>query len=115
MTTVLVVDDEPDELALLTTHLRRAGCEVVEATNAEDALVIDLAQVDVAFVDLRLPGMGGWELVAELRDRQPGLPVVVTSVLDEHDYPATAAVLPKPYSATQLRAVLERVLGGARS
>lgn len=111
MTRVLVVDDEPDELALLATHLHRAGCEVVEATSAEAALAGDLA-VDVAFVDLRLPGMGGWELITVLRERLPGIPVVVTSVLDEHDYPVADAVLPKPYTSTAFLAVLERVLPG---
>lgn len=108
---VLVVDDEPDERALLATHLRRAGCEVVEAPSAEAALA-DESQldVDVAFVDLRLPGMGGWELVEELRRRRPGLPVVVTSVLDEHDYPDVEAALPKPFVGEHVRAALERAL-----
>jgi len=112
VTRVLVVDDEPDELALLATHLRRAGCDVVEAADAESALATDLAAVDVAFVDLRLPGMGGWELVEVLRERHPDLPVVVTSVLDEYDYPPTDAVLPKPYTSSQVQEVLAQVLAG---
>lgn len=114
MTRALVVDDEPDELALLGTHLRRAGCEVVGVVDAEHALDEDLTRIDVAFVDLRLPGMGGWELIDILRERAPDLPVVVTSVLDEHDYPTTAAVLPKPYLSAQVQAVLERALAGER-
>lgn len=108
---VLVVDDEPDERALLATHLRRAGCEVLEAASAEAALA-DESQLDVqvAFVDLRLPGMGGWELVEELRRRRPGLPVVVVSVLDAHDYPEVEATLPKPFVGDSVRAALEQVL-----
>jgi CheY-like chemotaxis protein len=115
-TRVLVVDDEPDERALLATHLRRAGCEVLEAPSAEAALADEQQlDVDVAFVDLRLPGMGGWELVEELRRLRPGLPVVVTSVLDAHDYPDVEGTLPKPFVGDSVRAVLQQVLpDGAR-
>jgi CheY-like chemotaxis protein len=109
----LVVDDEPDELALLTTHLRRLGLDVTQARSAEDALADDThLDVDVAFVDLRLPGMGGWELVDELRTRRPGLPVVVVSVLDAHDYPAVEAALPKPFVGDNVRAALDQALPG---
>ncbi|MBO9555948.1 response regulator [Cellulomonas sp.] len=109
----LVVDDEHDELALLATHLRRAGCEVVEAVSAEAALDDDdhLA-VDVAFVDLRLPGMDGWALIRRLHERRPGLPVVVTSVLDPEDYPTVEAVLPKPFTGAGVRHALDAAVPG---
>ncbi|GIG23704.1 hypothetical protein Cch01nite_44280 [Cellulomonas chitinilytica] len=105
---VLVVDDEADELALLTTHLRRAGCDVVAVVSAEEALADDdhLA-VDVAFVDLRLPGMDGWALIRRLHEHRPGLPVVVTSVLDPEDYPVVDAVLPKPFTGAGVRHALD--------
>jgi CheY-like chemotaxis protein len=110
---VLVVDDELDEQTLLATHLRRLGCEVVAVPSAEDALRGDgHLDVQVAFVDLRLPGMGGWDLVAELRVRRPGLPVVVTSVLDPHDYPEVEAVLPKPFTGDGVQRALDTALPG---
>jgi len=110
---VLVVDDEQDELALLTTHLRRAGCDVVAVGTAEAALGDDdhLA-VDAAFVDLRLPGMDGWSLIRELLERRPGLPVVVMSVLDPGDYPAVDAVLPKPFTGAGVREALDTAVPG---
>ena len=111
---VLVVDDEPDELALITRHVRRLGHDVVAAKSAEEALASpDLDSVDVAIVDLRLPGMGGWELIEVLRARRPDLPVVVTSVLDADDYPHVEAWLPKPFSGDGVQAALARALGGA--
>jgi CheY-like chemotaxis protein len=111
---VLVVDDEPDELALLARHLRRLGYDVVATKSAEHALADDdnLA-VDVAVVDLRLPGMGGWELIDVLRARRPGLPVIVTSVLDSDDYPPVDAWLPKPFTGDGVQAALARALGAA--
>ncbi len=112
MSRVLVVDDEPDELALIARHLRRQGHDVVLAASAEEALADDdhLA-VDVAVVDLRLPGMGGWELVDVLAERRPGLPVVVTSVLDADDYPPVRAWLPKPFTGENVQAALAAALG----
>lgn len=109
---MLVVDDEPDELALIARHLRRLGYEVVLTKSAEEALGDEehLA-VDVAVVDLRLPGMGGWELVDVLRARRPGLPVIVTSVLDADDYPPVDAWLPKPFTGEGVQAALARALG----
>ncbi|WP_456846878.1 response regulator [Cellulomonas sp. P5_C6] len=110
----LVVDDEPDELALISRHLRRLGCDVVATKSAEEALGDEQnLAVDVAFVDLRLPGMGGWELVDVLRVRRPGLPIVVTSVLDADDYPPVEAWLPKPFTREGVEGALTRALGDA--
>lgn len=113
MTRALVVDDEPDEAALLATHLRRVGCEVEVAADGEEALASSsLDGLDVVFVDLRLPGMGGWELVAELHRRLPRLPVVVASVLDEQDYPPATVALPKPFTGTAVQRALDAAVGG---
>jgi CheY-like chemotaxis protein len=109
---VLVVDDEPDELALITRHLRRLGYDVVATKSAEEALGDEEnLTVDVAVIDLRLPGMGGWELVDVLRGRRPGLPLIVTSVLDADDYPPVEAWLPKPFTGEGVQAALARALG----
>ena len=111
MTRVLVVDDEPDELALLVRHLRRLGCEVVAVATAEDALADhDNRSVDAACVDLRLPGMSGAELIGELRDLRPALAVVVTSVLDTDDYPVVDAWLPKPFTGEGVQRALTAAL-----
>ena len=109
---VLVVDDEPDELALIGRHLRRLGYEVLATKSAEEALADEEnLRVDVAIVDLRLPGMGGWELVDVLHARRPGLPVIVTSVLDPDDYPQVEAWLPKPFTGEGVQVALARALG----
>ncbi|NUU15739.1 response regulator [Cellulomonas humilata] len=109
---VLVVDDEPDELALIERHLRRLGYDVLATKSAEEALADeDNLGVDVAIVDLRLPGMGGWELVDVLHARRPGLPVIVTSVLDQDDYPQVEAWLPKPFTGEGVQAAVARALG----
>jgi CheY-like chemotaxis protein len=108
---VLVVDDEPDELALLTRHLRRLGCDVVGVPTAERALD-DEANLEsaVAFVDLRLPGMGGADLIDLLHRLRPAMGIVVTSVLDTDDYPLGDVWLPKPFTGDGVRQALTAAL-----
>lgn len=107
--TVLVVDDEPDQLGLITTFLNREGCIVIAAASGEHALSLtpDL-QVDLMILDLLLPGVDGWQLAAELKTRFPGCPVAIMSVLDVQDYPSAEDSLPKPVTRAQIAAVLSR-------
>ncbi len=111
--TILVVDDEPDQLELLSTYFRRAKCLVVTAIDAEHALHLP-AQIrpDLMVLDLRLPGIDGWELTARLRALYPGCPIAITSVLDVVDYPAADSVLPKPVTAGHIKALLLRTFPG---
>lgn len=107
--TVLVVDDEPDQLGLMTTFLNREGCTVIAVASAEHALSLppDLP-VDLMILDLLLPGVDGWQLAAELKIRFPGCPVAITSVLDVEDYPSAEESLPKPVTRAQIAAILAR-------
>jgi DNA-binding response OmpR family regulator len=107
--TVLVVDDEPDQLGLITTFLNREGCIVIAAASGEHALSLpaDLP-VDIMILDLVLPGVDGWQLAAELKTRFPGCPVAIMSVLDVHAYPSAEESLPKPVTRAQIAALLSR-------
>jgi CheY-like chemotaxis protein len=111
--TVLVVDDEPDQLGLLTAYLHREGCTVIAVATGEQALALppDI-QLDLMILDLLLPGMTGWKLAGELGRLFPGCPVVITSVLDVQDYPKADDTLPKPVSRSQVAAVLARSVPG---
>lgn len=111
--TVLVVDDEPDQLGLLTAYLHREGCTVIAVSTGEQALALPAdIELDLMILDLLLPGMDGWRLAAELGRQFPGCPVVITSVLDVQDYPKAEDTLPKPVSRSQLAAVLARQIPG---
>ncbi len=107
--TVLLVDDEPDQLSLLTNYFRRAGCDVVQLIDAEHALCLPVSvQPDLMVLDLRLPGIDGWDLARRLQERYPGCPVAITSVLDVEDYPRADGVLPKPVSISHVASLLDR-------
>ena len=111
--TVLVVDDEPDQLGLMTTFLNREGCTVIAAASGEHALSLPLdLPVDLMILDLLLPGVDGWQLAAELKIRFPGCPVAITSVLDVQDYPSAEELLPKPVTRAQIAAILSRHISG---
>jgi PAS domain S-box-containing protein len=67
---VLIVDDEPAIRRVLTRYLSRRGHAVDEASEGAAALrMIENAPYDVILTDLRMPGMGGEELLETLRER----------------------------------------------
>jgi DNA-binding response OmpR family regulator len=66
---VLVVEDEPDIVALLRDFLDVAGFDVLVARDAEDALaVLEETHVDCTLVDVMLPGVSGFELCRQVRE-----------------------------------------------
>ena len=69
---ILIVEDEPGIRQALSDGLGDNGYVVVTAATAEDALSkIAVIAVDLALVDLKLPGMSGVDLLRELRQRSP--------------------------------------------
>src|SRR5215210_5717299 len=75
---VLLVDDEPSIRLTLAEFLRREGFEPLTAADAQgSALFGEDGGVDVAVVDINLPGRSGIELLRELRERDPHVPVIV--------------------------------------
>ncbi len=68
---ILVVDDEPDITALVAYHLAKVGYRVSTAANGSDALKSAREErPDVVVLDLMLPGVSGYDVLAELRRRE---------------------------------------------
>ncbi len=68
---ILVVDDEPDITALVAYHLAKTGYRVSTASNGADALRSAREErPDIVVLDLMLPGLSGYEVLAELRKRE---------------------------------------------
>src|ERR1700723_2629275 len=81
-TTVLVVDDDPDIRLTLRQILREEGFRVREARDGLEALErIADEEPDLVLLDLMMPGINGWEVLATLRHARKDLPVVVLSAL----------------------------------
>ena len=65
---ILVVDDEPDITALVAYHLARGGYRVSTAASGTEALRLARAErPDLVILDLMLPGVSGYDVLAELR------------------------------------------------
>ncbi|MGH9038278.1 MAG: response regulator [Acidimicrobiia bacterium] len=118
---VLVVDDEADLLFTVGLALELAGYRVIQATNGEDALVaVDEHRPDIVVLDLRLPGIDGWEVLRRLGDGtgHPRVPVVLLSAQVDAATAARAvdlgchAYLAKPFRPAELTRVLRSVLAG---
>ncbi len=71
--TVLCVDDEPSILSALKRVLRAEDCKVLQAGSGAEALaMLEQEAVDVVVSDMRMPGMDGAALLAQVRARWPG-------------------------------------------
>ena len=77
-TSLLVVDDDPDMLRLLSMRLTAAGYRVVAVSSAESALnQLELERPALVLSDVRLPGKDGLALFDIVRARHPSLPVIL--------------------------------------
>jgi CheY-like chemotaxis protein len=84
--TVMVVDDNLDCVYLWRRYGQAAGCRVVSATTGEEALGLARRERPaLVLLDIMLPGMSGWDVLAGLRadPSTRGIPIVMCSALDE--------------------------------
>lgn len=111
MTLILVVDDEPHILSLVTRGLAADGHETVTAEDGSEAL--DRAaqgDIDLVILDVGLPTMDGFEVLRTLRARGIGVPVIMltarsaTSDAVEGLDAGASDYVPKPFSVAELRA-----------
>jgi CheY-like chemotaxis protein len=114
--TILLVEDEPTVRTLVALTLSRAGYRVLQARDGENALAVfdeHHGRIDLLLTDLRMPQMGGVELVRHLRDRVRDLKVLCVSGFPGggNDLMVTEHYLAKPFSKSDLldkvRSVLE--------
>ena len=74
---ILVVDDEQDLLEILKFNLETEGYEVMTATSAEDALLLDIASFDLLLLDVMMGGMSGFAMARQLKDNPATAPVPI--------------------------------------
>lgn len=116
MSAVLVVDDDADIRLLYRLMLQRRGYEVWDAASAESGLErLEADCPDFMLLDIRMPGMDGWEMLAQVRSapRLHDLKVIVCSA---HASPAderravaegASAFLTKPFPEADLLQLLD--------
>jgi|SRR5689334_23848975 two-component system response regulator GlrR len=116
MAAILIVEDDPDNRAVLSGAVAIMGYEILTADSAEAALRVLDARNDVSLLvcDIRLPGMDGIALSEVARHRHPALKVVlVTGDAEAADSAISNGVIAmlKPYNFTVLTRVIAETLG----
>jgi DNA-binding response OmpR family regulator len=116
---VLVADDDPDILELVAFRLERAGYEVVQATDGEQALQLATElNPDLAVLDVTMPKLTGYDVTRRIRaddaTRQMRV-ILLTARVQEADVALGFAsgaddYLKKPFSPEDLRARVEALL-----
>ncbi|BAY27475.1 response regulator receiver, CheY [Calothrix sp. NIES-2100] len=109
--TILIVEDSPSELQLMSYYLTESGYNVILATGAKEALEKALLQKpDVIVTDVVMPGMSGFELCRYLKKNPvtATVPIVICSSKNQEIDRLWAmrqgadAYLTKPYTREQL-------------
>ena len=117
---VLVADDDPDILDLVRFRLERAGYDVVQAGNGEEALqVATQRRPDLAVLDVMMPKLSGYDVTRQLREQESTkkMPVILlTARVQEADVArgfesGADDYLKKPFSPQELRARVQAILG----
>jgi len=110
---VLVVDDEPSIRLLCRINLELEGFEVLEAaTLAEARAAVSSRDVSVVLLDLRIGRETGGDLVQELRDRHPPVPVAFvtgSAEINPTDHGLADAYLSKPFTIEALLSTVRRL------
>lgn len=114
---VLVVEDEPLVLMDIADQLTDRGFAIIEASNADEAIIQLSIHLDIAivFTDIDMPGsMDGLKLAAAVRDGWPPIKVIVTSghrpVLND-DLPIGSRFFGKPFRADAIATVMLAMVG----
>ncbi|GAB4387378.1 MAG: hypothetical protein Kow0025_00620 [Thermodesulfovibrionales bacterium] len=114
--TLLVAEDDGDVRRGLREMLEGSGYRVVEAADGEEAvgrLSADPSAIDLAILDVRMPGVGGREAYERMREIKPGLRVLFMSGYAGESAPGVSGrFVPKPFSREGLLRAVREALGG---
>src|SRR5215510_4503426 len=114
---ILVVDDEVGMVTLLRNYLTREGYAVTTAPSAEVALqMLEEHDIAVVLTDLRMPGMGGMELVREIHASRPETQVILMTAFGSIDVAVEAVkagayhFVTKPVKLPEVGALVHKAL-----
>jgi CheY-like chemotaxis protein len=114
-TSIVVIEDDRPSLDLLTAYLSGAAITVVTARDGQSGLeAVRRDRPSAVLLDIRMPGIDGWEVLAALKEdpETAPIPVVVVSIVDERSRGAAlgaAGYLVKPVSRDDLLGALTAI------
>lgn len=114
--TVLVVDDDTSILDTVTAILSGEGYDVISAATGQEALdAVAQKRPLLILLDMRMPGMDGWEVARALRALGNRIPIVVMTAAESAkrwaEEVGADGYLAKPFGLDELLAIVERFRG----
>lgn len=114
---VMVVDDEENIRFAVERILRKVGCNVFKAADGKEALnILEKEKIEIVFLDLKMPGMDGMEVLQRIREIDEFILVIIITGYATIETAIEAMkqgaydFIPKPFEADQLRLVARRAL-----
>jgi len=113
-TKVLIVDDQAGVRTLLHAVLKPEGYEIHQAANGLQALDLVQREVpDFVFLDIRIPGMSGIEILKKIKEFNPNIRVIIMTAYSEEDLIKQTkelgafAHLSKPFDVQEVRTLIK--------
>lgn len=118
----LIAEDDPDLLSIVSDYVRHCGHTVWSVSDGQQALALAaIHDIDIALLDVVMPGLSGVDLIPRLHELQPGITIVLMTAYATVSQ-AVAAMrlgaldyLEKPFDLRQLSAVVERTVQQQRA
>ena len=115
MTTILLVEDDPNQRLLYSEQLARGGYDVMTAADGNEALCsLERATPDLVVMDISMPGMDGIEAMSRMLSRDHKLPVILNSAYatykDNFRAWSADAYVVKSSDMVELKETIKRVL-----
>ena len=111
---ILVVDDDEHILRLYKDELSEEGYEVVLAANGKEALeLFHKEDPDLVTLDIRLPDIDGIQLLRQMKEKKPRLPIIMSTAYDYRDdfsIWASEAYIVKSSDLNELKATIKMLL-----
>jgi len=115
---ILLIDDDANVLAVISDLLKSTGYAVYEASDAQEAArVVKEEFIDLALIDLRMPGTDGIDLMLSLKKMNPHLRVIIYSGYPSMNTAIDALkkgaddYIPKPFKLGELSTKIKEFLG----
>ncbi|MCK5241442.1 sigma-54-dependent Fis family transcriptional regulator [bacterium] len=114
---ILIIDDEPEICWIIKKVLSEKGFDVFNAFNGEQGIE-QVAEVDpdLVFLDIKLPGIDGLEVLRQVKEKHPTLPVIILSAFDDVNAAVRAMklgaydYLSKPLNVDEMQITLKNAL-----
>ncbi len=116
---IIIVDDDPSILALVSRALEREGYEITTAASGDEASEkTSKKKFDLMFLDMNMPGLNGMDVLTIMASRNTDIPIVMLTVVDDLDAEIEAfkrgacAYLTKPCKMIDIVHIANSVLNG---